>query len=162
MKKFFTIFAILITVCAVAQRNPQHNQHSQHSQQTNRRVNFSQTKEHKQFKFSKHSKEVHERSQRFYGTIVHRQIGTTIYINNHFERFDCSWHEPCYREMIYPDHYSTFGRGIVFPMQHIVWYEVPVFPDWMTIEFIDPEDVVVFEGNNWMYLRDYYRLRDRF
>jgi hypothetical protein len=143
MKKLIAIIAVLvITMCAFGQKN-----------HTNQKKTFTQSVNHR---FSKHSREAQEKIHKMY--VYRRQIGTTIYIRDDFDRFDRSHYEPCYKTVTYPDYYSTFGRGISFPYQHIVWFEEPTFPRYMNVEYIDPDDVIVFEGGSWMYLRDYYVL----
>jgi hypothetical protein len=135
------------------QHEPRHEQRAERKENRRERENFNRSREYREFKFSRFSGE-HFHNLRHYISL-HREYSRFVYHN--FELFDCNWYSPVWVLRGYPNYYSPFERRCIFPGEHIVWYEVPNF-DGITLEMIDPDDVLILDSGDWMYLRDYYTI----
>ena len=118
------------------------------------REKFSRSAEFKNFHFSRESIDNRNHIRMFFR--LHREY--EHFWHNDFINFDCTWYQPIWDFELYPDYYSIGLGFCVWPTEHIVYYTVPDFRNITSVDQIDPDSVIVFEGNGWIYTRNWYTI----
>ena len=130
------------------QHEPYHGSVSRHDQ------NILRSREYRNHRVSTRSSQQFNRLLRY----LHTHQEFNIYLNLNFELFDCTYYDPMYTAVDYPVYLHDHD---FWPTRHHVWFEVPIFNSNITIEYIDPDDVICIGNGRWLYLRDYYRINSK-